>query len=115
MNYIAELNGFYSRLLTQPLSSDAQALWCVLMHLSNKAGWPPQISVASSTLLGFLGYSYSALSRARNELVAAGMLTHTPRPGRQAPYYQLHSFCGKAVGKPVDKPCLSLVPNVCQP
>ncbi|MEN6565787.1 MAG: hypothetical protein ABFC57_05760 [Veillonellales bacterium] len=115
MNYIAELNGFYARLLTQPLSSDAQALWGVLMHLCNRAGWPERFTVASSTLLGLLGYSYSALSRARTELAEAGIITHTPRPGRLAPYYMLHSFCGKHVDKPVDKPCLTLVQKSCQP
>ena len=115
VNYIVELNGFYARLLTQPLSSDAQALWGVLMHLCNRAGWPPHFTVASSTLLGLLGYSYSALSRARTELVEAGLITHTPRPGRLAPYYTLHSFCRKSVDNPVDKPCLTLVTKFCQP
>jgi hypothetical protein len=119
MNYIVELNGFYARLLVRPLSSEAQALWGVLMHLSNRAGWPPRITVAGSVLLGFLGYSYTTLSRARGELVAAGLLIHTPRPGRSAPYYELQSASGKPVDKsvdnPVDKPRLSLVKPVCQP
>lgn len=115
MNYITEMNSFYARLLTQPLSSDAQALWGVLMHLCNRAGWPPSFTVASSTLLGLLGYSYSALSRARIELVEAKIITHTPRPGRLAPYYTLHSLCSKPVDKVVDKPCLTLVPKSCQP
>ena len=74
MNYITELNAFYARLLVRPLSSEAQALWNVLLHLFNRAGWPPQLTVAASTLLGFLGYSYATLSRARSELVAAGLL-----------------------------------------
>jgi len=115
MNYIAEINGFYARLLVYPLSSDAQALWGVLMHLCNRAGWPPEFTVASSTLLGLLGYSYSALSRARTELVEAGLITHVPREGRLAPWYRLHSICGKVVDKPVDKPCLTLVAKNCQP
>ncbi|WP_371360855.1 hypothetical protein [Sporomusa malonica] len=115
MNYIMELNSFYARLLTQPLTSDAQALWGVLMHLCNRAGWPPHFTVASSTLLGMLGYSYSALSRARTELVEAGLIMHIPRPGRLAPYYVLHSLCGKPVDKPVDKPFLTLVSKTCQP
>lgn len=115
MNYITELNCFYARLLTQPLSSDAQALWGVLMHLCNRAGWPPQFTVASSTLLGMLGYSYSALSRARTELVETGLIMHTPRPGRLAPYYALVPLSGKAVNKSGDKPCLTLVKHNCQP
>ncbi|MBU2704013.1 hypothetical protein Ga0466249_005165 [Sporomusaceae bacterium BoRhaA] len=41
------------------------------MHLCNRAGWPERFTVASSTLLGLLGYSYSALSRARTELAEA--------------------------------------------
>ena len=118
MNYIVELNSFYARLLTRPLSSEAQALWNLLMHLYNRAGWPPRLTVAASTLLGFLGYSYATLSRARSELVAAGLLIHMPRPGRLAPYYELQPFNGKTVDKsvdnPVDKPRLTLVKPNCQ-
>ena len=118
MNYIAELNSFYARLLTRPLSSEAQALWGVLMHLFNRAGWPPRLTLAASTLLGFLGYSYATLSRARNELVAAGLLVHTPRPGRLAPYYELQPMSCKTVDKsvdnPVDKPRLTLVKPIWQ-
>ena len=118
MNYITELNSFYARLLVRPLSSEAQALWGILMHLFNRAGWPSRLAVAASTLLGFLGYSYATLSRARMELVAAGLLTHTPRPGRLAPYYELQPMSGKSVDKsvdnPVDKPRLALVKPFCQ-
>lgn len=118
MNYIVELNAFYASLLTRPLSSEAQALWGVLMHLFNRAGWPPQLTVAASTLLGFLGYSYATLSRARGELVASGLLIHTPRPGRLAPYYELQPMQSKAVDKtvdnPVDKTRLTLVKPFCQ-
>ena len=118
MNYITELNAFYARLLVRPLSSEAQALWNVLLHLFNRAGWPPPLTVAASTLLGFLGYSYATLSRARSELVAAGLLVHTPRPGRLAPYYELQALSGKIVDKsvdnPVDKPRLALVKPICQ-
>jgi len=117
MNYIVELNSFYARLLTRPLSSEAQALWSLLMHLYNRAGWPPRLTVAASTLLGFLGYSYATLSRARSELVAAGLLVHTPRPGRLAPYYELQPFSGntvdKSVDNTVDKPQLALVKPIC--
>ena len=119
MNYIVELNSFYAQLLVRPLSSEAQALWGVLMHLFNRACWPLRLTVAASTLLGFLGYSYTTLSRARSELVAAGLLIHTPRPGRLAPYYELQPLSKKGVDKsidnPVDKPRLSLVKPVFQP
>jgi hypothetical protein len=118
MNYIAELNSFYARLLVRPLSSEAQALWGVLMHLFNRAGWPPGLTVAATTLLGLLGYSYATLSRARAELVAAGLIIHTPRPGRAAPYYELQPFSGKTMDKSVnnsvDKPRLALVKPFCQ-
>jgi hypothetical protein len=56
-----------------------------------------------------LGISYSALSRARAELVAAGLIEHMPQPGRQAPYYSLCSLNGKAVDKSGNKLCLTLV------
>lgn len=118
MNYIVELNAFYASLLTRPLSSEAQALWNVLMHLFNRAGWPSGLTLTASTLLGFLGYSYATLSRARIELVAAGLLIHRPRPGRSAPYYELQPLRGKtvdnSVDNPVDKPRLTLVKPFCQ-
>ena len=37
MNYIAEINQFYDRLETNPLSSNAIALWHALMATANKA------------------------------------------------------------------------------
>lgn len=103
MNYISEINCFYGRLLTQPISSDAQALWGALMHLCNRAGWPREFSVAAATLQGMLKISYSSLSRARSELVTAGFIEHLPQPGRQAPRYRMRSLIGKGVDKIGDK------------
>ena len=103
MNYIAEMNGFYARLPTRPLSSDAQALWCVLMHLCNRCGWPGEFCVAAKTLQGLLGFSYSSLSRSRSELVQAGLIEHLPQSGRRAPHYRLRSLAIQCVDKDVDK------------
>ena len=89
MNYITELNTFYDRLPTRRLSPSAIALYGVLMHLANRAHWPAAFSVAESTLVGILGLSGRSMRRARAELVAAGVVKHEPRPGRQAPVYKL--------------------------
>lgn len=103
MNYMAELNAFYDRLLTRPLSTNAIALYGVLMHLANRARWPTTFIVAESTLIGLLGMSGRTMRRARAELVAAGLIRHIVRPGRQAPVYKLISLYTKSALSLVDK------------
>ena len=108
MNYITEINAFYDVVITSDLTADSIALWHVLMNISNRAGWPRQFKVPASVLQGYLNYSYSSLSRARKELVDAGIIRHIPMAGRQAPYYQLLSLTMQK-GKTVDKVGLKLV------
>ena len=86
---------------------------------------PRRIEEAIRTLCGS-GYAArfwrtfrdTYVARRDIELVAAGLLVHTPRPGRLAPYYELQPMNGKTVDKsvdnPVDKPRLSLVKPICQ-
>ena len=95
MNYMAELNAFYDSLLTRPLSTNAIALYAVLMHLCNKARWPLTFVVAESTLVGLQGMSGRTIRRARAELVQAGVVKHLERPGRQAPIYRMVSLSTK--------------------
>lgn len=103
MRYMEELNAFYDRLLTRPLSANAIALWAVMMHIANRAGWPHNFSVAASTLVGMLGMNERTVRRARAELIEAGVLKHLPQPGRKAPIYILVSLSTKARLHLVDK------------
>ena len=95
MNYMAELNVFYEKLQTRPLSTNAIALYGILMHLANRAYWPVTFVVAESTLVGMLGMSGRTMRRARAELVEAGIIKHLERPGRQAPVYKIVSLYTK--------------------
>ena len=92
MNYLTEVTRFYCWLETHPLTPQAQALWNLLMSISNKAGWAPEIVVPTNVLAGKLGVSLTQLQRCRKELVSAGRICHTPRLGGLPPEYRLISM-----------------------
>jgi len=89
MNYLYEINHFYTWLTTHPLSPQGQALWHLLMSIDNKSGWPAQFTVSSSTLAAQLGVSRTQLSRCRKELKDAGRIFHIRQQGSQPPIYRL--------------------------
>ena len=76
MNYLYEINHFYTWLTTHPLSPQGQALWHLLMSIDNKSGWPAEFTVSSSTL----------------DLKDAGRLIHIRQKGSQPPIYRLAAF-----------------------
>lgn len=86
-----------------PLSANAQALWHLLMNMSNRAGWPKTICIAESVLRGMLGISHGSFVKARAELVAACLILHIPRQGKQAPFYLLKTIAFKNVPMSVIK------------
>ena len=92
MNYLYEINHFYTWLTTHPLSPQGQALWHLLMSIDNKSGWPAQFSVPTATLAATLGVSRTQLSRCRQELKDTGRITHRRRQGSQPPIYRLTPF-----------------------
>ena len=92
MNYLYEINHFYTWLTTHPLSPQGQALWHLLMSIDNKSGWPDEFTVSSSTLAAQLGVSRTQLSRCRKELKDAGRIFHIRQQGSQPPIYRLAPF-----------------------
>ena len=92
MNYLLEINRFYSWLTTHPQSPQAQALWNMLMSIDNRAGWPKEFAVSSATLSAALGISRTQLSRCRKELIDAGRIVHAQQKGGQAALYSIVSF-----------------------
>ena len=70
MNYIKQLNEFYSTLDYKPLSDKA---------IANKTGWLEEFKVANSTLMGKCRLNISALQRARNELITQGYIGYKKR------------------------------------
>ncbi|WP_100523451.1 helix-turn-helix domain-containing protein [Mycobacteroides abscessus] len=92
MNYLKEINAFYDRLETNPLSTSAIALWYALMHINNKAGWVEWFAVAASVLSVKSGLSDRTITNARNELKVKGYIDFKSRKGNQAPIYTLVSL-----------------------
>lgn len=92
MNYLKELNAFYDRLETNPLSTSAIALWHSLMHINNKAGWIEEFAVAASVLCIKSGLKDSMFKKARNELSQKEYITFKSRGGNQSAIYQITSL-----------------------
>jgi len=92
MNYLFEINHFYSWLATHPLSPHAQALWNLLMSIDNKAGWPEEFAVPTVSLASLLRVSRTQLTRCRKELVEAGRILHFQQKGGRPAIYCLLGF-----------------------
>lgn len=92
MNYLFEINHFYSWLTTHPLSPHAQALWNLLMSIDNKAGWPEEFAVPTASLAALLRVSRTQLTRCRNELAEAGRIIHLRQKGGRPAVYCLLTF-----------------------
>lgn len=76
INYIKQLNEFYSTLDYKPLSSNAISLYCFLLHIANKTGWLNEFKVANSVLMSKCKLNSSALQRARMELINNNYITY---------------------------------------
>ena len=92
MNYIKEMNAFYNRLETNPLSASAINLWYALMHINNRAGWQEEFTVAVSVLGVKTSLSESALKRARMELQEKGYIRYRSQGGNRAAVYEMISL-----------------------
>ena len=92
MNYIQEINAFYARVETNPLSGSAVCLWHTLMHVNNRAHWVDEFTVAASVLCSKSGLASSTFKRARTELKEKGYIQVTSR-GTKAPIYRIMSLC----------------------
>lgn len=95
MNYITEIKAFYDQLETNSLPTPAIVLWHALMHINNKTGWQPEFAVAVSVLEVKTGLNVSAIKRARNALVQAGLIEWKKRKGNQAAVYKMVSLQSK--------------------
>lgn len=69
INYIKQLNEFYSTLDYKPLSTNAISLYGFLLHVANKTGWLKEFRVANTTIMSKCRLNSSALQRARMELI----------------------------------------------
>ena len=76
INYIEQLNEFYSILDYKPLSSNAISLYGFLLHVANKTGWLKEFRVANTTIMSKCKLNTSALQRARMELINNGYIRY---------------------------------------
>lgn len=76
MNYIKQLNGFYSTLDFKPLTADAIAVYMILLQIANRTGWIDKFRVANSVLMSKCNLDRQKLNRARNKLVEQGYITY---------------------------------------
>ncbi len=76
INYIKQLNEFYSILDYKPLSSNAISLYGFLLHVANKTGWLKEFRVANTTIMSKCKLNTSALQRARMELINNGYIRY---------------------------------------
>lgn len=76
MNYMKQLNEFYSTLDYKPLSASAVAIYIILLHIANKTGWIDEFKVANSILMSKCNLSLSTVQRSRNELIVQGYILY---------------------------------------
>lgn len=92
MNYVLEVKHFRNWQRTNPLSTQAIALWYALMGICNDTGWKKEFTCASSTIETESGLSKSGILRARNVLKQCGLIDFKVKSGRQATSYTIMSF-----------------------
>lgn len=91
MNYITEINAFYQRQETNPLSSNAANLWHTFMHINNRTGWKRKFTVAVSVLCCKANLTNSTFKRGRKELRDKGYIRYESQSGNRAAIYQIVS------------------------
>ena len=76
MNYIKQLNGFYSTLDYKPLPTNAIAVYTILLQIANRTGWIDEFKVANSILMSKCDLDKQKLIRARNYLSQQGYIKY---------------------------------------
>ncbi len=76
MDYIKQLEAFYSSLSFNPISSNAIAIYQYILHIQWKAGWVQEVSIANITLQGACSLSLKQIQGARNELINANFINY---------------------------------------
>ena len=89
---IDELNAFYDRLETNPLTPSAIALWHALAYIRDKNGLSEWFAVAASSLCAKAGIKEDTFYKVRNTLEQKGYIEVKSRRGNQAALYRI-SVC----------------------
>ena len=88
MTYIDYLNRFNQFLESSALPPSAQLLYYKLLHVFNRAGWPPTVQVDNQRMMTMLGnITEAAVIRNRHKLIEAGFIQfHSGRKGVPSQY-----------------------------
>ena len=90
MNYIKQVNTFNELLQLNPLHSNSQCLYHILMHINNKCNWISEFTVSNTLLMSYTGLKLSTLQRARNNLIQKGFITYKKGSGNNAGIYKIN-------------------------
>ncbi len=100
--YLDDIKSFCDWLITNPIHSDAQALWYLLRNIQDKTG-EKCFTVANSYLVSILGISDTQLIRARNQLIQVGRIRYKKRCGRISGIYEFIDFAHHNVEQSANK------------
>ena len=79
MNLEKQLDEFYSMLDYKPVSSNAIALYLIILQIVKKANWISNVKIANTILTSKTRLSVSAMQRARNELILNNYIEYKKR------------------------------------
>lgn len=92
IDYVNQLNEFYSTLEYQPISANATSIYMYLLNLANKLNWMNDFKVANTTLMSKSNVrNTSALQRARNELITNNYIKYKKR-NKPIRYCQIYNY-----------------------
>ncbi|CAK7006264.1 MAG: hypothetical protein EUB_01504 [Eubacterium sp.] len=89
MDYLKQLNAYRRKRLASPLSSNAIALYAILLEYANDLYFPDRFTAANSVICGLSGLSLTRMQVARKELREGGFLAYTNGRRDQCGTYQL--------------------------
>lgn len=89
MNYILQINEFYKKLLTMSVSSNAQALYNLLLSVDNSLRWEKKFTMPNTVIMSFLNISLPTLQRARAELLNKGLIIYDKGSKNEAGIYEI--------------------------
>jgi len=90
MNYIKQLNEFYSTLDYKPLPANSIAIYTLLLQIANRTGWIDKFKVANTILMSKSDLDMQKLIRARNKLINQGYITYLKGKNQtEAPTYSI--------------------------
>ncbi len=97
MNYLTEINLFYSWLETNRLSPGSIALWHGLIFIANRSGWCSPLSIPLSTIELRTGISRASIYRERDRLRDAGLIEFSTSGGRASGSYKINYLSQRVV------------------